>query len=474
MIDATAEQRGGHNVSMLRPVANRPTRARRALVPLVAAALLASGGGAAAADAPPGSNLRYDFDYPALAYAQAPTDNDISRLDQRLQHGQVTLAEHPTRGYVDALLKELHIDPSSQILIYAKTSLQVDRIDAPTPRAIYFNDTSYVAFVQHSSLIEIATVDPQLGVLFYSLHPEAAKPARFTREVGRCLTCHDTYSMMGGGTPRVLVTSAPVILPDGTPPPSETSSLSTDRTPFAERWGGWYVTGNTHGQPHLGNRALDDPRYRNGAARVSAPAGELTSLAGVIDTAPYLTDKSDVVALMVLEHQTHVQNQIVRASFKARTRFAGTAPGQPEPQTWDGLPAQLQKAFHPLVEPLAQAVLMEGAIALDAPVAGSAGYETWFQNQGPKDALGRSLRELDLKTRLFRYPLSFQLYTPAFAALPPYLKDRLYTRIESSLRAAEPAATRADRRAALEILTTTLPEFAAHASASANPAVSSR
>ena len=62
------------------------------------------------------------------------------------------------------------------------------------------------------------------------------------REGGRCLTCHDTYSMMGGGVPRVLAMSAPVDVPEDTRTYSSASEVD-DRTPISQRWGGWYVSG---------------------------------------------------------------------------------------------------------------------------------------------------------------------------------------------------------------------------------------
>jgi hypothetical protein len=323
--------------------------------------------------------------------------------------------------------------------------------------------------VQGSPFIEISTYDPKLGVMFYGLVSDATKPARFSREAGRCLTCHDTYSMLGGGTPRVVVTSAPVIQPDGTPP-LETSGSTTDRSPLAERWGGWYVTGHTGNQKHLGNLPLDDPRRLPPGPLASAPRN-IASVAKLFDTSTYLRDTSDVVALMVLEHQTNVQNLMTRATFKARTALARVAGDAPEPQRWQDLPAPLQKSFVPLVEPLAQALLMEGAVGLDEPIAGSSGFDAWFQRQGPRDLQGRSLRELDLKQAVFRHPLSYLLYSEAFDALPPYVRDYVYTRIERSTQ--ERGATAAElvaRREAMSILLGTKPDFAAHARRDAAPA----
>lgn len=424
-----------------------------------------------AAEPPARSSLRYDFDYPDLNYTTAPVDNRISRLQRKLDSGEVKLQRHPVRGYLDSLLHELRIDPSSQVLIYSKTSLQTELIDVGTPRAIYFNDDTYIGFVHNTHFIEITTVDPKLGVLFYGLVTDEKKPPQFSREAGRCLSCHDTYSMLGGGTPRIVVTSAPVLRLDGKSP-SETSSLSTDRTPFEERWGGWYVTGNTGAMKHLGNLPLDDPRPKVGP--LAAAPRNISSVAGLFDTSSYLTDRSDVVALLVLEHQANVQTLMTRATYKARTALKRVTGSTAEPASWAELPPTLQKSFIPLLESVSQALLMEGVVDLAEPVVGSSGYDLWFSKQGPRDAQGRSLRDLDLRDRVFRYPLSYLLYSEGFDGLPQYMRDYIYTRIEKAAADdVDDVASRGRRREAAEILAATKPEFANHwRAASAQPAVS--
>ena len=66
---------------------------------------------------------------------------------------------------------------------------------------------------------------------------------------------------------------------------------------------------------------------------------------------------------------------------------------------------------------------------------------------GTKDAKGRSLRELDLKTRLQKYPLSYMIYSPQFQALPEAPKNLVMGRINACCRARSPArSTRTSRR----------------------------
>lgn len=419
-----------------------------------------------AAQPPPLSSSRYDTDYPTIPYSGLASHNAFARLQARIDRGEVKLEYRPGRGYLDALLRELKIDPSSQMLVYSKTSLQIDYISASTPRAVYYNDSTYVGFVQTAPLLELATVDDELGLVFYSLVNKPQPTMQFDREGGRCLTCHDTYSMMGGGIPRVVVMSA---LIDGPANPNgrETSDLVTDQTPLRDRWGGWYVSGMHGSQSHLGNLPTDnDPKL---VGRTDAERFNQASLAGWFDTKPYLTDKSDVVALMVLEHQTNVQNYITRASFKVRTVLAraagnsGTASA--DLRSWEELSSRNQSVLKAMIEPLVRTMFFVDAVEFTSPLSGTAGYESWFQAQGPRDKAGRSLRQLDLGTRLFRYPLSYMVYSESFDALPEYVRQYVYTRFAEVLTGRDTtgvfeALTPEDRKAILEILLATKPEFA--------------
>ena len=424
--------------------------------------LLASALASASESAPALNAQRYDADYPTLNYAGPATHNAFARLQARLDRGELALDYSPSRGYLDALLKALNIDPSSQVLVYSKTSLQIDLIEASTPRAVYYNDEVYVGYVQNAPLLELAAMDSELGLVFYTLVNKPSAARQFDREAGRCLTCHDTYSMMGGGVPRVVVLSAAV---DGAynPPARETSEETSDQTPLRERWGGWYVTGQHGEQLHLGNLPIDgDPKL---SARTDAQRLNLQSLDGLFNVRPYLTNKSDIVSLMVLEHQAGVQNLITRANLKVHTVLARLEQGAvPAPRTlWD-LSPRGQAAIKAMVEPLVRTMLFVDAVEFTSPIAGNAGYEAWFQGQGPRDRQGRTLRELDLKTRLFRYPLSYFIYSASFDSLPEYIRQYLYGRFAEILQGRDSSGLYAglnadDRKATLEILMATKPDF---------------
>jgi hypothetical protein len=198
------------------------------------------------------------------------------------------------------------------------------------------------------------------------------------------------------------------------------------------------------------------------------PPPKLTTLAGtdrVRDVGEYLTPFSDIAALVTLDHQLHAVNLMTLASwefrFAAWQAAGGFASGGRVAPAGRALGVREREA----VAELADYLLFVDEAPLGV-VKGNAGFAEWFATQGPKDAAGRSLRELKLDGRLLRYPLSYMVYSRAFDALPPPIKDALYQRLWAVLAGQDTAAkyahlTRQDRQAIVEILRATktdLPE----------------
>jgi hypothetical protein len=415
--------------------------------------------------------LRYDAEYPSMHYATGVRTDAIAQLEARIAKGEVQLA-YGKRGYLDSLLAALGIDPSSQALVFSQTSLQSGQIRPETPRAIYFNDDTYVAWVQRGPL-EIAALDRNLGPVFYLLQNEPAAAEApspgiaFDRDEKRCLSCHDSYSMTGGGVPRFIVGSGYIGV-TGNLVSHEGWILVTDKTPLKSLWGGWYVTGRHGKQAHLGNmliRSLKDFEDLE-AHRV----GNIDKLDTLFDVKPYLSNQSDIVALLVLDHQTNAQNGITRVNYDVRTAIdrerglANSTQGYEQPIA--ALSPALRKTVADAVEPLVATMLFSGAVKLTDPVTGDPRFTAQFVSRATRDPKGRSLRELDLQTRLFRYPMSYTVYSAAFEALPRAAREAVYARVATLLRAPDPGDTFAtlrasDRGAILDILAATKPEFAA-------------
>lgn len=419
--------------------------------------------GPAAIDAAVAATFRYDSEYPTVGYSGAASSNAIARLQERLARGEQKLEFSGVRGYLDSLLKALGIDAGSQLLVYSKSSLQKARISPSTPRALYFNDETYIGWVQDSDQIEVGTVDCEKGPVFYlfSSRPQAGTP--FSRETTRCLTCHDTVGLLGGGIPAFTVYSMPVDAEGGVFVNDNPVAVN-DATPFAQRWAGWYVTGQHGQQVHLGNlKAASAREFHEADLKAS---GNRDSLAGLLDTRPYLTDKSDIVALLVFEHQASVQTHLSRALFKSREFLARESADGGLEQPLSALSPRMQGLYKRLLEPVVRSLLFVDAVPFTDTIRGNSGFAEWFEAQGPRDAMGRSLRELDLETRLFRYPLSHVIYTAAFDGLPRSAREYVYTRLQEVLSGdvKDDVSTRLaaqDRQALFEILKATKPEFAA-------------
>ncbi len=299
------------------------------------------------------------------------------------------------------------------MLVYSKTSLQVRRITPRTPRAIYFNDDLAVGYCQSGDVLEISATDNTLGTVFYSLDQKASAP-RITRQTDNCLVCHSssrTDSVPGHLARSVFVdaTGQPIL---------SAGSQSVDyRTPFDKRWGGWYVTGTHGNQSHHGNMVFttgDVPSNIN-----NTKGTNLTDLSSRLDITRYLQPTSDIVALMVYEHQNVVHNKITQANFTTRQALAYDADmikafGEPPGTRFDSSKRRIDSA----AEELVQALLFCEEAPLTAPVVGTSGFAARFRQLGPRDTEGRSLREFDLQTRLFKYPCSYLIYSESFDALP--------------------------------------------------------
>ena len=382
------------------------------------------------------------LDNPAIQYAERPVDDPVARLGHRLERGEAKLGAAPNGwGYLPAVLKELGVNPDSQVLVFSKTSTQVQRIDPAAPRAIYFNDDVSVGFVRNSEVLEFASLDMRQGVQFYVLG-NSGRPV-FSRSASECLRCHQGAATLG--VPGLMVSSVH--------PRSETrqehgNTFVTDhRTPLSARWGGWYVTGTHGAQTHYGNNTnLVDP-VRSGEPSED-PTQNVTSLADRFATSRYLAPTSDIVALMTLEHQTRMTNLMIRIGWDARI----------------GMPPE---RLNPEIEELLQYMLFIDEAPLREPVKGVSTFTSTFPKRGPHDAQGRSLRDFDLKTRLFRYPLSYMIYSAAFDGMPKEVRERVYRRLYEILSGKDTGTAFASlapatRQAILEIVRATktnLPDY---------------
>jgi hypothetical protein len=194
----------------------------------------------------------------------------------------------------------------------------------------------------------------------------------------------------------------------------------------------------------------------------------LTDLSTHFDTAPYLTPHSDIVALMTLEHQSHMTNLLTRVGWEARMAVHDSASiNKALERAENELTDSAKRRINNAVEELLEYMLFTQETGLTARVRGVSGFEEVFTRSGPRDRKGRSLRDLDLKTRLLRYPCSYLIYSEAFDELPEIARERVYRRLWEILTEHDTSAKFAnlssdDRKAIFEILRDTksgLPDY---------------
>ena len=333
-------------------------------------------------------------------------EDPVAILSQRIGQDKVQLPFDSRYGYLPGLLDALHVPVESQMAVFSKTSIQSLHIEPANPRVLYFNDSVSVGWVQ-GGFLELAAQDPGNGINFYILQQRPDE--RLTRRED-CVRCHKS------GTMQIRSVAA---TPNGVP--SEGIDVDS-RTPFDKLWGGWFVTGKSIPAGHMGNAVFADAQRRE--------------IAPVLDPKFSLVPTSDVVALMVFTHQMHMMNLLAN-------------PGS--------------------VNELVDYLLFMDEPRLPGPVRGSSGFAEKFSALGPRDHLGRSLRQFDLDKRLMRYPCSYMIYTDAFDALPAVTREAIYRRmwdILSGARDADPGGrylkiSRADREAVIGILRDTKPDLPA-------------
>jgi hypothetical protein len=395
------------------------------------------------------------LDHPAIDYARGAAADRVGRLGADLQSGRLAIAGGDMRRALADVLQRLGVSTDTQMLVFSKTSVQARHIDPEHPRAIYFADDVAVAYAPGAQMLELSAQDVTRGTVFYTLAPAADGNAVLTRR-SDCVSCHQGPNT--AGVPGVYVGSV-IPGPSGAPLRDESAIITDHRSPFADRWGGWYVTARRGEQRDRANAVASNPA--DPASLVRESRQNLTSLLGVVDTSGHLAPTSDIVALMTYEHQTQMANLITRVGWQARIAAAESPVGSSA-----GLDAE--------IDDLVAYMLFEGEPPLPEPIEGVSSFARTFAERGPRDGEGRSLRDFDLRTRLFRYPLSYMIYSAAFDALPPAVLKRIGGRLRLILNGADRSPrygylSRADRRNILEIVLATKPSLGKYLDHSARP-----
>ena len=344
-------------------------------------------------------------DHPAIQYFQNVPSDRVAALSKRMEAGAVKLASRPDPlGYLPSLLEHLGIPTDSQALVFSKTSFQSTKISPANPRAVYFSDDVAVAYVRGGDGLEVAATDPKLGTVFYTFNVEKSGEPKFTRR-DVCLKCHQGPATFG--VPGPFVGS---VFPGPTGVPAREGAIITDhRTAFKDRWGGWYVNAKRGEQRDRANAVASNPSDPD--VLDTNGAQNLTNLIGRFNPAGYLSGVSDIVALMTFEHQTQMINYMTRVGWEAKIAEQGRN-------------EQERMRLQADVDAMVRYMIFAEEVPLKEPIEGVSTFTKTFPQRGPRDAKGRSLRDFDLQKRLFRYPLSYMIYSAQFDALPEQVREQ--------------------------------------------------
>ena len=392
-----------------------------------------------------------DFETPPHNYWTVPPQDPATMLQKRMEKKEVTLpADSDPKTFLRAYLDALKVPVSSQILVFSKSSLQRTFVNGHNPRAMYFNEDTYVGWMP-GGLIEVTGIDPVLGGVFYIFPaPEkaGALPALDRRE--SCMGCH-----AGGPTsflPGLMVRSLNTFEDGGTGGEASPHN-GGHHTPFGKRWGGWYLTGQPEGMAHLANQCA----ARRG---VSVPSGPLEK---VMPSGTHLAPGSDVLPMLLHDHQVFAVNVLMEANYRVRTALH--AAGGDTPVAERALRPEDVEMADKQVQKLLRFLLFADEAQLPAPVTGDPAFHKDFAATRRADKSGRSLKDFALQNHLMKYRCSYMIYSSAFRGLPSGFQRLLCKSLRSSLldaKAGGPAAhlPDAERKAIHEILTDTLPAYA--------------
>jgi len=388
------------------------------------------------------------WDLPPLNYSDTPSSDPIAKLSASgVIQGRTGLEK------LRFVLDFLGISETSQILVFSKTSKQNGLIHPGNPRALFFNENHYVGYVPGGD-IEVIAQDDLLGPVFYLIRTADGGKNTVMRDTADCLSCHGTARTES--VPGVLVRS---VFPDDTGHPLlALGTFQIDHaSPIQERWGGYYVTGHSS-IPHLGNRTYEEENGRE--LPVSSP--EFATLEGKIDVSRYPKSTSDIVALMVLEHQCLVHNHLVAASMNYRRAHWLQKSLDPHGDPDQGAAGKLaDDAARKIVDLL----LFQNEASLgENGIEGDMAFQETFSARIPKSCDGRSLADFQLNDRLFKHRCSYMIYSRVFSKLPPRVKSAVITQLRETLEGRESNhkslnIKSSERKKILGILADTLPDW---------------
>jgi hypothetical protein len=392
--------------------------------------------------AEPQKDIVIDFKAPPHSYLQHEPTDRFTALLAKVNAGEVKFDTTDDKSFLVSILRELNIPISSQLQLFSATSLQSEIINPRNPRALYFNEDTYVGYVAGGK-VEVISMDPTHGGIFHIF--DRLRQGGPTPLIGRsekCFNCH-----AGNATRRV-----PGLIAESILPMLSGASLETYRRdeqghqiPLENRFGGWVLTGNHHLKETHAN-LMGVTRSSKGMQKVSVEAGKMW------DIDIHLLRTSDILPHLVHEHQLGFENRVFHAVYLMRQLKAEQHPNAK---------VEIEKK----ADELARYILFADEAKLPSQgIEGDPSFIQDFQRNQKPLSNGASLKEFDLKTHLFKYRASYMLYTASWQKLPSELKERVYYKMAEGLRDQNPSPAYAhsppdEKRAIRIILKSTLTDL---------------
>jgi hypothetical protein len=395
------------------------------------------------------AQAQVDFwDRAPISYSDTPTTDRLAKLAADLVSGTAKYEGICGLDRLRFVLKTLNVPPESQVLVFSKTSLQNPLIEPGNPRALFFSENAYVGYVPGGA-IEVIAQDPVLGPVFYVVHAGEKGEPRIERDTNQCMTCHATSRTEN--VPGVMIRS--VFADEAGHPLLHLGTTDvTHSTPIAERWGGWHVTGRS-ALPHLGNRTFTED------GDLAPLHSDKDDLKGVLDVAKYPRPTSDIVSLLVLEHQCQIHNLLNAANLNYRRARHFSETIDPEADPDGGSAGGVADSW---AKTVTQCLFFKDEADLEEGVEGNPAFQIAFAARFPTTKDGKSLADFRLYGRIFKHRCSYMIYSDAFRNLPPSVKQRVFARMRTALAGDDPEIgwlSSSERKKIAAILDETLPEW---------------
>jgi hypothetical protein len=339
----------------------------------------------------------------------------FAMIKERIQQGEVKIDTSNDKAFLKSMLDALSIPASSQIMVFSASSLQSEIINPGNPRALYFNEDTYIGWVP-GGLIEIIAADPEMGPMFYvydRLRPGGAVPS--VQRSTKCMNCH-----AGNATRRLpgLIAESLLVSRAGSSLETFRRDVQGHQIPLESRFGGWHLTGQHNISDHRAN-VMGIPNAGKNTI-VPVEPGQYS------DLSLHLLPTSDILPNLIHEHQIGFENRLVYAIYTLR---------QLKHENKGLMGAAAKAEIEERAEEMARYITFAEEAKFPAKgITGDPAYAEDFLRDRKVTKAGISLKDLDMKTRMFKHRCSYMLYTDTWKEAPKELKDRVYYHMALYLR----------------------------------------